>query len=140
MLFSSIEDAVVSGDADLGVIIHENRFTYQQKGLHKVMDLGTHWETKMNVPIPLGGIAAKRALGEKIISKTDELIHQSLQVAFKNYPSLSNYVKEHSQSMSEDVMRKHIELYVNNFSLSLGEEGHAAVKVLREVYQQSVQR
>jgi 1,4-dihydroxy-6-naphthoate synthase len=138
MVFSSIEDAVINGEADLGVIIHENRFTYQQKGLQKVKDLGEYWEEKMNTPIPLGGIVAKRALGEKIISQADQLIRDSLRLAFKNYPALSNYVNEHSQSMSETVMRQHIDLYVNDFSLDLGEEGHKAVNVLREVYASSV--
>jgi len=138
MLFSDIEEAVMKGEADLGVIIHENRFTYQQKGLHKVKDLGEHWENKMNVPIPLGGIVAKRALSEKMIKQVDTLIRQSLEWSFKNYPVVSDYVKKHSQSMSEDVMRSHIDLYVNDYSMDLGDEGHKAVKVLQEIFAVSV--
>ncbi len=137
-VFSEIENAVINGDTDLGVIIHENRFTYRQKGLYKVKDLGEYWEEKMNAPIPLGGIVAKRALGEDIIKQTEQLIRQSLEMAFNNYPVLSNYVKEHSQAMEETVMRQHIDLYVNNYSLDLGEEGRKAVKVLHETYAASI--
>ncbi len=117
IIFSGIEDAVLSGKTGLGVIIHENRFTYQQRGLHKVMDLGEYWETKMNAPIPLGGIAIKRNIDPPVADKIDKLIRKSLDFAFANYPSITEYVKQHSQEMSEDVMRSHIELYVNNYSL-----------------------
>ncbi|MES1213959.1 MAG: 1,4-dihydroxy-6-naphthoate synthase [Bacteroidota bacterium] len=134
MIFSGIEDAVVSGKTDLGVIIHENRFTYQQKGLHKVMDLGEYWETKMNAPIPLGGIAIKRNIDPGIATKVNRLIRKSLDYAFSNYPSITEYIKEHSQAMSEDVMRQHIELYVNNYSLDLGADGKKAIEILYKVY------
>lgn len=136
-VFHEIEDAVVNKEADLGVIIHENRFTYQQKGLHKVMDLGQYWEEKMGVPIPLGGIVIKRSLGNDVYERVNHLIHQSLQQSFKGYPAVSNYVKEHAQAMSEDVMRQHIELYVNNYSLDLGMEGKKAVDVLQEVFEKN---
>lgn len=134
VIFSAIEDAVVNGEADLGVIIHENRFTYQQKGLHKVMDLGEHWEQKMNVPIPLGGIAIKRNIDKEISVKVNRLIKKSLEHAFSQYPTVSGYVKQHSQAMSEDVMRQHINLYVNNYSLGLGEDGRKAIRVLHDVF------
>jgi 1,4-dihydroxy-6-naphthoate synthase len=134
MLFSNIEDAVLSGQTDLGVIIHENRFTYQQKGLHKVIDLGEYWEEKMKVPIPLGGIAIKRNIDRLISLNVDKLIRQSLEYAFQNYPGITEYVKCHSQTMSEEVMRRHIELYVNNFSINLGEEGKKAITVLFDVF------
>lgn len=133
-VFHEIEDAVVNKEADLGVIIHENRFTYQQKGLHKVMDLGQYWEEKMHVPIPLGGIVIKKTLGIEIYEKVNLLIHQSLQQSFKSYPVVSAYVKDHAQAMSEDVMRQHIELYVNNYSLDLGAEGKKAIDVLQQVF------
>lgn len=133
-LFSDIEDAVLNGEVDLGVIIHENRFTYQQKGLHKVCDLGEIWEEKEGVPIPLGCIAVKRNLPLSLQQQIDRLIRQSLDYAFQHYPQLSPYVAEHAQAMEEEVMRKHIELYVNNFSLDLGEDGKAAIKKLQEVY------
>ena len=134
MIFSAIEDAVLAGKADAGVIIHENRFTYRQKGLHKIMDLGEYWEEKMKLPVPLGGIAAKRRLPEYLIKKADRLIRKSIEYAFANYPLITDYVKLHSQSMSKDVMRQHIELYVNSFSLDLSEEGKKAVEKLYEIF------
>lgn len=134
MVFSDIEDAVVSGATDLGVIIHENRFTYRQKGLHKVKDLGEYWEEKMHVPIPLGGIAIKRTIPHSIAAETDRLVRQSLEYAFSHYPLITGYVKQHSQSMSEEVMRQHIDLYVNNYSLDLGEDGKNAIRTLHRVF------
>jgi len=136
MLFSEIEDAVLAGKTDLGVIIHENRFTYQQKGLHKVMDLGEYWESKMKMPIPLGGIAVKRNIDAAIQEKIDSLIRKSLEYAFTNYPLITDYVKQHSQTMSEDVLRQHIELYVNNYSIDLGVEGKNAISVLYKTFHQ----
>ena len=136
MIFSAIEDAVLNGKADLGVIIHENRFTYQQKGLHKVQDLGEYWERQMNTPIPLGAIAIKRKSGA-VAEKVNSLIKQSLQYAYAKYPFITEYVKQHSQAMSEEVMRQHIELYVNNYSLNLGMEGNHAIKTLYDVYKRS---
>jgi len=133
MVFSSIEDAVLRGKTDLGVIIHENRFTYQQKGLFKVRDLGEYWEEKMNAPIPLGGIASKKE-SRAAAGTIDSLIRQSLEHAFSNYPFITDYVKQHSQVMSEDVMRQHIDLYVNNYSLDLGAEGRQAIATLYDVY------
>lgn len=134
MLFSAIEDAVLNGDTELGVIIHENRFTYQQKGLHKVMDLGEYWEEKMKTPIPLGGIAINQSVKRSVALKVNELIRKSLEYAFANYPLITDYVKQHSQSMSEEVMRQHIDLYVNHYSLDLGTEGKKAVEILYDVY------
>lgn len=138
LLFSSIEDAVLNNEVDLGVIIHENRFTYQHKGLIKVLDLGEYWEEKTNAPIPLGCIAVKRNLDNQIKKKVDELIGKSLIAAFQHYPEVSSYVKEHAQEMDENVMRQHIELYVNDFSLDLGEEGRKAIEKLYEVYTQKM--
>lgn len=136
MLFSKIEDAVLNETADLGVIIHENRFTYQQRGLFKVADLGAVWETKMNAPIPLGGIAIRKQLGAQTKHTVDALIRNSLELAFAHYPSVSDYVKQHAQEMSEDVMRQHIDLYVNDFSLSLAEQGRKAVEELEKTYRE----
>ncbi len=133
-IFSDIEEAVVSGETDLGLIIHENRFTYQDKGLKKVMDLGEYWENKMNVPIPLGGIAAKRTLGTPLAKQVSKLIAESLAYAFAQYPEVTGYVKDHSQTMSEQVMRQHIDLYVNNYSLQLGDDGKKAILELFKVY------
>jgi 1,4-dihydroxy-6-naphthoate synthase len=118
----------------LGVIIHENRFTYQQKGLHKVVDLGEYWEQKMKVPIPLGGIVVKRSIEKSISLKVDRLIRRSLEFAFANYPLITPYVRQHSQTMSEEVMRQHIDLYVNDYSLDLGLEGKTAIETLQKVF------
>ena len=134
MIFSAIEDTVVNAKTDLGVIIHENRFTYQQKGLYKVADLGEYWESKMNAPIPLGGIAIKRNIDPVIAQKVNRLIRKSLDHAYASYPVLTDYIKDHSQEMSEDVMRQHIELYVNNYSFDLGEDGRKAINTLHRVY------
>jgi len=134
-IFNEIEDAVLNREVDAGVIIHENRFTYHLKGLHKLMDLGDYWEKETGVPIPLGGIVTKRVLEKNIITKVDALIKQSVEYAYKNnYEKLSTYVKEHSQELSEQIMRQHIDLYVNNYSIALGEDGKKAVLKLVEIY------
>ncbi len=141
--FDTIESFVLSGSETppaeglgeaLGVIIHENRFTYQQKGLHKVKDLGEYWEERMELPLPLGGIAINQSIKRSDALKVNALIRKSLDYAFKNYPLIPAYVKQHSQEMNEDVMRQHIELYVNNYSLDLGEEGRLAIESLHEVF------
>lgn len=136
LVFNQIEDAVLNGVVDAGVIIHENRFTYMQKGLVKLMDLGEYWEQTTGVAIPLGGIIAKRSLGKDLINKVDDLIKQSVEYAFANhYESLAPYVKQHAQEMSEDVMRQHINLYVNDYTKALGSKGKSAVVKLLEVYE-----
>lgn len=134
LVFNEIENAVLTGKADAGVIIHENRFTYADKGLIKLMDLGDFWEKKTQFPIPLGGIIVKKDLGKEVQQKLDRLIRKSIEYSFDNYPVISSFVSEHSQEMSEEVMRKHINLYVNNFSLDLGEKGKAAIDKLLKVY------
>ncbi len=127
--YNLIEDFVLAANDEkvAGVIIHENRFTYAEKGLHKIIDLGEFWEEKTQTPIPLGGIVAKRNMTTELAKKIDALIKQSIEYAFSNYPAITDYVKEHSQEMQEDVMRKHIDLYVNNYSIDLGEKGKAAI-------------
>ncbi len=134
MVFSEIENAVLSGQVELGVIIHENRFTYQQKGLHKLVDLGEYWEKKINMPIPLGGIAMNRRVERPVAVKINELIRQSVQYAFTNYPLIPDYVKQHSQEMDESVMKQHIDLYVNHYSVDLGPDGKEAIKTMLEMY------
>jgi 1,4-dihydroxy-6-naphthoate synthase len=134
MLFNEIENAVLHGEVDAGVIIHENRFTYQDKGLKKLLDLGEYWEQQTHVPIPLGGIIGKRSLPIEVLQTVDGLIKESLQYAFDHKAALPAYVKEHAQEMDEKVMRQHIELYVNNYSLSLQEDGRNAVNTLLNVY------
>lgn len=140
MLFSKIEDALVNGTVDLGLIIHENRFTYQKKGLIKVLDLGEYWEEKTGLPIPLGCIAVKRSLDKEVQLKIDRLIRKSLEMAFEDYPAIHPYVKEHAQAMDEEVMRKHIELYVNNYSLDLGPDGKASISKFYEIYSEQTGR
>lgn len=134
MQFDRIEDAVLDQRAELGVIIHENRFTYRQKGLHKVMDLGKYWEEKMNLPIPLGGIAVKRTIDRAVSLQVEKLIRKSIEFAFSHYPLITDYVKQHSQEMEETVMRQHIELYVNHYSLDVGEEGKKAIEALYKTF------
>lgn len=138
MRFDKIEDSVLTGKTDWGVIIHENRFTYKQKGLHKVIDLGEYWEEKMNSPIPLGGIAVERSVDKDVSLKIEQLIKKSIEFAFGNYPMITGYVKKHSQEMSEDIMRQHIELYVNDFSIDLGSEGKTAIETLFKVATQQM--
>jgi 1,4-dihydroxy-6-naphthoate synthase len=134
MIFNEIEDAVLSGKAECGVIIHENRFTYQQKGLIKLIDLGEFWEEKTGCPIPLGGIVINKKFDDAIQQKINALIKKSVEYAFSNYPLLPDYVKQHSQEMDERVMRRHIDLYVNNYSITLGEDGKNAIETLLKIY------
>ena len=135
MVFNQIESAVLNGEVDCGVIIHENRFTYMQKGLVKQIDLGEYWEQKTKAPIPLGGIVMRREFKESEKSEVERLIRDSVAFAEAYYPDLSEYVVRHSQEMQESVMRQHIDLYVNHFSLSLGEEGKKAVETLIQVFE-----
>jgi 1,4-dihydroxy-6-naphthoate synthase len=132
--YDEIENFVLEGKG-LGVIIHENRFTYAEKGLHKIIDLGDYWEKETDNAIPLGGIVIKRDIASETQQKVDRLIKKSIEFAFANYPELNDYIRSHSQEMSEDVMRKHIDLYVNNYSINLGEQGKKAVAKILMVYQ-----
>lgn len=130
LVFSDIEHAVLDGRVDIGLIIHENRFTYQDKGLHKIIDLGDYWEKRTNCAIPLGGIVANRNLPLAVQQKINRVIKRSVEFAFANPKSGLEYIRSHAQEMSEEVMYKHIELYVNKFSVDLGVEGKKAVKLL----------
>jgi 1,4-dihydroxy-6-naphthoate synthase len=135
LVFNEIEDAVLSGKVDAGVIIHENRFTYAARGLTQWMDLGQYFETSFNAPIPLGGIIARKDQPQETIQLMDRLIQESVTYAFKNsYQTLPEFVQCHAQEMSEQVMRQHIDLYVNDFSIQMGEVGKNAIDRLEEVY------
>ncbi|MFL2575437.1 MAG: menaquinone biosynthesis family protein [Flavobacteriales bacterium] len=135
VLFSEIEELVCSGKFDAGLIIHENRFTFQKKGLVKVEDLGDFWFNKTNLPIPLGGIAVSRNFSEQQQKKIDRLILKSLKFSLKNKESASKYVKAHAQEIDEKVIQSHINLYVNDFSINLGVHGrNAIIKVFEELY------
>lgn len=130
MLFSDIEDAVLNESVDLGTIIHENRFTYKNKGLHKVKDLGKHWEDETTFPIPLGGICIKRDFTFENKVLINRLIRESILFAFDKPKIGLEYRKQHAQEMNEEVMLQHINLYVNEHSIDLGTIGVKAVKYL----------
>ena len=136
LLFSEIESAVMKGKVDAGVIIHENRFTYQEKGLVKIADLGEVWEQKTGFPIPLGGIAIHRRTRPDVRQKFDTFLKESVQYAFDNPDASKNYVTCHAQEMDETVMRSHINLYVNQYSFDLGRKGKAAISKMYEVGKQ----
>ena len=127
LVFSDIESSLLKGEIDLGLIIHENRFTYQDKGLFKVVDLGDFWEKTTESPIPLGGIVISRDLPQQIKEKVNRLIRKSVEYAFANPKSGLEYIRSHAQEMEESVMYKHIELYVNQYSIDLGELGKKAI-------------
>jgi 1,4-dihydroxy-6-naphthoate synthase len=132
--YDEVEDFVLNGSGP-GVIIHENRFTYEAKGLHKITDLGDYWEKETGSPIPLGGIVVKRAVDNEISLQVDRLIKKSIEYAYSHhYKEMAGYVKAHAQEMSEDIMRKHIDLYVNAYSLGLGEAGKKAIMKFLDVY------
>ncbi|MEZ5009157.1 MAG: 1,4-dihydroxy-6-naphthoate synthase [Chitinophagales bacterium] len=130
VLFSDIEQGVLSGKFDAGVIIHENRFTYEEKGLTKICDLGERWEATTGFPIPLGGIAIKRDLDIELQRKVDRLIRKSIAFAFQHKEEPLNFMRQHAQEMEEEVMYKHVNLYVNDYSIDLGEKGKNAIEFL----------
>lgn len=132
MKFFEIESALLNHQIDMGVIIHENRFTYQEKGLKKIIDLGEFWEDLTKGPIPLGGIMIKRELPEAIKQKVNRIIQRSVEYAFEHPESGMDFICSHSQEMSKEVINKHIELYVNKFSIDLGEVGRKAVHTFFE--------
>lgn len=130
LIFHEIMPALARGAVDLGVIIHENRFTYQQHGLRLVRDLGEYWERETGLPIPLGAIVARRSLDKAVLADLERLMHASVAHAFA-HPEVSRpYVRTHAQEMDPAVMQAHIDLYVNDYSLSLGERGRQAVDKL----------
>ena len=132
--YDEIENFVLAKKG-LGVIIHENRFTYAVKGLYKVIDLGDYWEAKTGNAIPLGGIVIKKDIEIIMQKKVDALIKSSIEYAFAKYPELNDYIRCHAQEMNEDVIRQHIDLYVNDYSLDLGDLGKAAVNELLKIHQ-----
>ena len=140
--YDEIEQFVLEGKG-MGVIIHESRFTYAARGLKKIIDLGDFWEIKTGNPIPLGGIVIKKEIDTVNQLKVDSLIKKSIEFAFSKYPELNDYIRFHSQEMSEEVMRKHIDLYVNEYSIDLGNKGKAAIKELlnisEKVYNKNIQ-
>jgi 1,4-dihydroxy-6-naphthoate synthase len=132
LVFSEIEGALLRDEADAGVIIHENRFTYEAKGLRKILDLGEFWEGETGMPIPLGAIVVNRSLPLIVQHAANRVIRRSVEYAFAHPGASREYVRAHAQEMDEDVMRRHIALYVNDYSIDLGAEGRRAVRVLFE--------
>ena len=129
VVFDEIEKGLLEGAADLGLIIHENRFTYLEKGLHKVIDLGDYWEKETGCPIPLGGIAAKKSMSETDRVRVSQIIRESVNYANAQPEISHDYRKSHAVEMDEEIMRKHIKLYVNSFSIDLGQEGEKAIEL-----------
>ncbi len=132
VLFSDVAEGILSGNFDAGLMIHEGRFTYEKQGLVKLLDLGEWWEQASGAPIPLGGIVIKRKYGKEIYEKVNTLLAQSLAYAWRRYPELSDFIVCNAQEMEEDVMRSHINLYVNDFTADLGPEGEKALAILQE--------
>ncbi|HNS13058.1 MAG TPA: 1,4-dihydroxy-6-naphthoate synthase [Bacteroidia bacterium] len=132
MHFSLIEDAVLKGQVDAGVIIHENRFTYADKGLHQIVDLGSKWEEITSSPIPLGGIAVRRSLSQDLKLKINSLVQKSVEYAIANPLSSGAFVKSHAQEMHPEVIMQHIGLYVNNSSIDIGNKGRDSIYMLYE--------
>ena len=137
MIFHEVMPAVVAGKADAGVIIHENRFTYQDLGLVCIQDLGEYWEAHTQLPIPLGAIVARTGLGTERIQQIESQLRASVAYAF-NHPEASHgFVKQHAQEMEAAVMQSHIQLYVNEYSLSLRTKGRAAIHQLLQTGEQA---
>jgi 1,4-dihydroxy-6-naphthoate synthase len=132
LVFSAIEAALLADEYDAGLIIHENRFTYQAKGLRKIVDLGEYWETETGTPIPLGGIVIRRALSDEVKQTVNRVLRRSVEYALANREASLPFVRKHAQEMSEEVMYRHIDLYVNEYSIDLGAEGRRAVETLFE--------
>jgi 1,4-dihydroxy-6-naphthoate synthase len=130
LVFSEIEGALIDGRFDAGLIIHENRFTYEAKGLKKIVDLGEFWEGDTGLPIPLGAIVVKRSVPAETKQRVNRVIRRSVEYAFAHRKASLPFVRQHAQEMSEDVMYKHIDLYVNEYSVDLGVEGRRAVAML----------
>jgi len=128
--FDQIMAAVRQGRAAAGVIIHESRFTYQHYGLQQMLDLGQWWEEETGHPIPLGGILAKRSLGEERISQVDQALRSSIEYARSHPQEATSYIRQHAQELDDTVIRRHIGLYVNDYSIDLGEDGLAAINCL----------
>ena len=129
-LFSDIPEAVLSGKADAGLIIHETRFTYRSMGLSLVADTGFLWEETTGLPVPLGCIAVNRKIDEDTAAKVDRAIRRSIEYARTSPDESVDFIRKHARETEADVTREHIKLYVNSFSLSLGEEGRAAIRRL----------
>ncbi|HXE96925.1 MAG TPA: 1,4-dihydroxy-6-naphthoate synthase [Dongiaceae bacterium] len=137
MPFNEIMDAVLNGNVDAGLIIHESRFTYHGFGLHKLLDLGEWWEGETGLPIPLGGIVARRSLGAETIAAIERALREGVEYARAHPDEAARYICEHAQEMSQEVCAAHIGLYVNDFSTDLGDEGVRAISCLLQRAEQA---
>ncbi len=135
--FDEIMPACGRGDVDAGVIIHESRFTFGKYGLSQVIDLGAWWEEETGHPIPLGGILARRDLGGAMHARLDRSIRSSIEYAYAHPDEVRPYIRRHAQEMDESVMRQHIDLYVNRYSLQYGDDGEAAIRDLYDRAEQA---
>jgi 1,4-dihydroxy-6-naphthoate synthase len=133
ILFSDVETQLLNNEIDAGVIIHENRFTYQEKGLNKIVDLGEYWEQTYHAPIPLGGIVVRRDFDFSLQKKVNQIIHNSIEFAFNNRTAPQEFIKKHAQELRDEVIAQHIALYVNQYSLDLGENGKNAIRNLYQI-------
>ncbi len=130
VLFSEIAEAVERGEFDGGVLIHEGRFVYERRNLELVADLGVEWERMTDLPLPLGSIVVRRELGEELKARMERVLRRSIEYAFANPMASRDYVKAHARELEDDVIEKHISLFVNEFSLSLGPQGRHAIAYL----------
>lgn len=130
--FSNIENKIIHGNVDAGVIIHESRFTYLEKGLIKLVDLGEYWEQKTGFPIPLGGIVVKRDMPDELKARLNQIMKASVEYAMQNPDSSAEFIREHATELDDEVIKKHIQLYVNHYTKSLGKQGKDAIKYLFE--------
>jgi 1,4-dihydroxy-6-naphthoate synthase len=138
-LFSDIENALLNDEADAGLIIHETRFTYYKKGLIKIADMGEYWENLTGLPIPLGAIVINRNVPDDIAQKVNRVLRRSLEFAYNDSSASYDFVAGNARVMDSTVMNNHIKLYVNEFSLNLGENGRKAIEKLFEIsYQKGV--
>ena len=130
MVYSKIEESVLKGETDAGVIIHEGRFTYEKKGLKKIMDLGEFWGKLTNTPVPLGCIVARKSLGQDTIDKLNRVMRRSVEYARANSEDVMPFVRQHALELERDVILKHISFYVNDLTVDLGDTGRSAVAAL----------
>jgi len=129
-LFSDIEAALLNEEVDAGLIIHETRFTYHNKGLLKIADMGEYWEKLTDMPIPLGAIVINRSVPDEIALKVNRILKRSLEYAYKDSIASFDFVVGNAQEMNKNVLNSHIKLFVNDFTLELGTEGRAAIEKL----------
>jgi 1,4-dihydroxy-6-naphthoate synthase len=126
-LFSDIEDALLKDEVDAGLIIHETRFTYYRRGLHKLADMGEYWETLTGLPIPLGAIVIKRSIPDDIALKVNRVVRRSLEHAYKDSFASYDFVSGNAREMDSTIMNNHIKLFVNEYTLNLGKKGREAI-------------